>query len=232
MPCPPVPAHPAQVTAELEALAQRLRARLALPVTALSAVTELSRMLFEEDGFRGNTEDYYSVGNSLLDRVLATRMGIPISLSVLFAAVCSRVGVQLDMIGLPGHFLVATRPQAVGEERVFVDVFHGGRLLTLEHCKLIVRSYNVPWTNDHAQPVPLAELWTRQLRNLLNCHTQAGDLELLRRAEQLLLTERESPATARPYPATRSAAPHGSADQILAILQAMLRNQTAPSGGE
>jgi len=228
----PVPAHPAQVTAELEALAQRLRARLALPVTALSAVTELSRMLFEEDGFRGNTEDYYSVGNSLLDRVLATRMGIPISLSVLFAAVCSRVGVELDMIGLPGHFLVATRPQAVGEERVFVDVFHGGRLLTLEHCKLIVRSYNVPWTNDHAQPVPLAELWTRQLRNLLNCHTQAGDLELLRRAEQLLLTERESPATARPYPATRSAAPHGGADQILAILQAMLRNQTAPSGGE
>jgi len=220
------------VTAELEALAQRLRARLALPVTALSAVTELSRMLFEEDGFRGNTEDYYSVGNSLLDRVLATRMGIPISLSVLFAAVCSRVGVELDMIGLPGHFLVATRPQAVGEERVFVDVFHGGRLLTLEHCKLIVRSYNVPWTNDHAQPVPLAELWTRQLRNLLNCHTQAGDLELLRRAEQLLLTERESPATARPYPATRSAAPHGGADQILAILQAMLRNQTAPSGGE
>ena len=107
-----------------------------------------------------------------------------------------------------------------------MDVFHGGRLLTLEHCKLIVQSYNVPWSSDHAQPVPLAELWTRQVRNLLNCHTQAGDLELLRRAEQLLLTEPESPATARPYPAARSVSPHGSADQILAILQAMLRNQT------
>ncbi len=193
-------------------------------------------MLFEEDGFSGNTEDYYDVGNSLLDRVLATRKGIPISLSVLFAAVCARVGVQLDMIGLPGHFLLATRPQAVDEERVFVDAFHGGRLLTLEHCELIVRSYNVPWSSDLAQPVPIDEVWARQVRNLLNCHKQAGELERLRRAEQLLLPEREASATSIPYPEPISSrggpVPHGNAEQILQILQAMLRNQPPPSDSE
>ena len=41
-------------------------------------------------------------------------MGIPISLSVLFATICRRVGVQLDMIGLPGHFLLATRAEEGG----------------------------------------------------------------------------------------------------------------------
>ena len=60
------------------------------------------------------------------------------------------------MIGLPGHFLLATRPQPPSHERVFVDVFHGGQLLTLDHCEAIVRSYNVPWSEEMARPASVS----------------------------------------------------------------------------
>ena len=92
---------------------------------------KLSGLLFKEDGFCGNQHNYYDYRNSLLDHVLHSRTGIPISLSVLFAAICRRVGVHLDMIGLPGHFLLATRT----EPRIFVDAFHGGATYGLQQVR-------------------------------------------------------------------------------------------------
>ena len=75
------------VTAELDSLAARLRARIKPEATVSEVVKELSRLMFEEEGFAGNQLNYYDPNNSLLDHVLASRQGIPISLSVAFAAV-------------------------------------------------------------------------------------------------------------------------------------------------
>jgi regulator of sirC expression with transglutaminase-like and TPR domain len=74
--------------------------------------------LFGRLGFRGDRERYYSLENSLIDRVIDRRLGIPISLSVVFIEVARRVGVELNGVGLPGHFVVAT----VGGE-TFYDAF-------------------------------------------------------------------------------------------------------------
>lgn len=230
-PFAPLPPFCPQVRAELDVLAHRLHAQLETPITPIAAVQALRRMLFDEDGFAGNTDHYYDPANSLLDHVLATRKGIPISLSVLFAAVCARVGVALDMIGLPGHFLLATRPQAdAEEERVFVDVFHSGRLLTLEHCELIVRSYGVAWSRDHAQPVPIDEVWSRQVRNLLNCHKQTGDFDRMMLAERLLQTEREAPSSSVPYPSRAQSPSAPPPEQVLQMLQQMLRANMLAGG--
>ena len=136
-----------RVLRRLDQLAHRLASRLqsdggSPPPPAVSVVRALSEMMFQEDKFGGNTENYYDYRNSLLDCVLDTRLGIPITLSVIFAAVCSRVGVELDSIGLPGHFLLATRPPtgaASEEARVFVDAFHGGALLGLPDCQVCCR---------------------------------------------------------------------------------------------
>ena len=70
------------VTAELDSLAARLRARIKPEATVSEVVKELSRLMFEEEGFAGNQLNYYDPNNSLLDHVLASRQGIPISLSV------------------------------------------------------------------------------------------------------------------------------------------------------
>ena len=90
-------------------MAARLDARLPPTREPVEVVKELAEMMFKSEGFKGNEEDYYAASNSLLDHVLRARTGIPISLSVVFAAVCRRVGVVLDAIGLPGHFLLGIK---------------------------------------------------------------------------------------------------------------------------
>lgn len=170
-----------EACAQLDSLAARLSARLG-PLEAeqhlrpdVDVVSELAKMLFTEDGWH-QPANYYDVSNSRLDRVLAARAGIPISLSVVFAAVCRRCGIELDMIGLPGHFLLATRAQpASGAGRVFVDAYHGGNLLQLDECRDIVARYGLEWSDAMVRPVPHTEAWGRMVRNLLNCHDQAGE---------------------------------------------------------
>jgi regulator of sirC expression with transglutaminase-like and TPR domain len=93
----------------------------------------LREHLFVVEGFRGDVEHYSDPANSFLDRVLERRLGIPISLSVLTAAVGARVGVDVVAIGMPGHFLV--RDASAPDE--FCDPFHGGRVLDVDGCRAL-----------------------------------------------------------------------------------------------
>jgi len=106
--------------------------------------------------------------------------------------------VHMDMIGLPGHFLLATQPQPPDGERVFVDAFHKGALLSLHQCEAIVNSYGLAWSDEMVTPVLPSEVWQRMVRNLVNCHKQVGDFERLLQCEQLLHINR--PPTTIPYP--------------------------------
>src|SRR2546430_14052765 len=87
------------------------------------AVARLRDFLFEEQGFRGNADDYYDPRNSCLNDVLDRQLGIPITLAVLTMEVGRRVGLDIAGVGLPGHFIVSA---AVGGRSVLLDPFHGG----------------------------------------------------------------------------------------------------------
>jgi len=89
--------------------------------------------LFDELGFTGNSRDYADPENSFLDAVITRRTGIPISLSVLTIEVGRRLGLTVEGVGMPGHFLVhdADRPGT------WCDPFHGGKLLDLEGCRAL-----------------------------------------------------------------------------------------------
>ena len=76
-------------------------------LSAVDRALTVSRFLFGECGFRGNTEDYYDVRNSFLNDVVTRRMGIPITLSTVLMEVGARVGVPFEGVGFPGHFLVS-----------------------------------------------------------------------------------------------------------------------------
>ena len=200
--------------------------------------------LFVADGFRGNTENYYDHRNSLLEHVLASRRGIPISLAVLFAAVCARVGVPLDPIGLPGHFLLATRPLPErGRERVFVDVFHECKLLDLTDCQSIVARYGIRWNAEMAAVVRHTEVWERMLRNLHNCHQQVGDTSrayivqhMLAASQQLRASQPNRQAVRTrapsvPYPHEPAVSPQGATQQhALQVLQEQLPQGHMPEG--
>ncbi len=138
----------------------------------------VARYLFGELGFRGNTDAYFDWRNSCLDRVIDTRVGIPISLSVLMIEVARRVGVNLVGVGLPAHFLVRT---AEGPARFF-DPFAGGTELdaaeTRELFERVTRG-QVPWKDSYLDPTPVEHVVVRMLNNLRSIfHGHSDDVKL------------------------------------------------------
>jgi regulator of sirC expression with transglutaminase-like and TPR domain len=150
--------------ARLDDLAERSGARRA--GDADSALTRLRQFLFDEEGFRGNAEDYFDPLNSCLDQVIDRRLGIPITLSLLTMEVGRRAGLDIEGVGLPGHFIVRAN---LGARRVLFDPFHGGRILSEADAADVVTQamgQPVPLTDAHFAPVTKLQILTRMLANL------------------------------------------------------------------
>jgi regulator of sirC expression with transglutaminase-like and TPR domain len=123
----------------------------------------LTHHLFTELGFRGNTEEYSDPDNSYLDRVVQRRVGIPITLSVLTMEVGRRLGVPLDGVGMPAHFLVRHRP----DPETFLDPFGGGRRLDAAGCRALFAALGgTEWDDGYLAPVGPRAILTRMLLNL------------------------------------------------------------------
>jgi len=109
--------------AEIEAMAIRLRARLPREHGAEDSVVALNKFLYDDLGYWGNTEEYYDPRNSYLNDVIERRTGIPITLSVLYMELGRRIGLPLEGISFPGHFLVRLRLRG---GTLVLDPFTGG----------------------------------------------------------------------------------------------------------
>lgn len=165
---------------------------------AAGRLTRLRDFLFAAEGFRGNTGDYYDPRNSCLNDVLATRLGIPITLSVLLIEVGRRVDLTLDGLGLPGHFIVGAR---LGDRRVLVDPFNGGaELTTAAAAEIAARAVGRPVTleDEHWTPCTKRQIVTRMLRNLKGSYAKREDwARALAVVERLLVVEPDSPTHQR-----------------------------------
>lgn len=161
--------------AQLDRLAEQVRRRAPAPLRAANTLRALRDVLFVEEGFRGNEKSYYDPRNSYLNEVLDRRLGIPISLSVLFMEVARRVGLVLEGVGFPGHFLVKLKPE-VGPE-VFIDPYNGGELLSAEEC--VARFKNVSHGRDFDERflhgVAPRQILGRMLHNLKRIYVEQGD---------------------------------------------------------
>jgi regulator of sirC expression with transglutaminase-like and TPR domain len=157
----------------LDQLADRVRARLDLGDPATVVAARLHDVLYREVGFRGpRAADYHDPGNSLLDRVLARRVGLPISLAIIELETASRIGLPLVGVGLPGHFIVG------GPDGLLFDPVGGGRSLTLDDCQALIRRSVGDGVLLHAgmlRPVSRRQILARVLRNLRAAHLAARD---------------------------------------------------------
>lgn len=152
--------------------------------SARAQAQALAGHLYEGLAFHGNEEDYFDPRNSYLDEVLTRRTGIPITLAVLLAAVGRRVGVQVEGIGFPGHFLA----RVGGPQGVFVDPFWGGRVLderALQRLSGRMLGSASRLAPEHLEPVGLRPLVVRMLLNLKSAHERRGD-----RARALVVCDR------------------------------------------
>ena len=179
---------PGSSLARLDELATAVRPRLPSGAPPEAGLEELTAYLFDECGFRGNREEYYDPRNSYLNDVLERRIGIPITLSVLLIEVGARLGLPLEGVGFPGHFLVRLNGT---RGPVLLDPFFGGRLLgeselLARYCSY--RGADVPaLPRDALAPTGTPALLARMLRNLLHIYLERRDHAAALLATDLLL---------------------------------------------
>jgi regulator of sirC expression with transglutaminase-like and TPR domain len=182
---------------QLDWLASALRGRLTRESAPDRQIAELNALLFGEEGFRGNASHYYDPRNSYLNDVFDRRLGIPITLSLIYIAIGKRAGLPLSGVGFPTHFLVAYE----SEPRLLVDPFNCGRLLSMADCAdLLQQAFGSSGRLDpghHLAPSPPREILARLIGNLKIAYERAGDLpRALRASEQLSVVQPSAGARA------------------------------------
>lgn len=156
-------------------------------------LSKLNDYFFVENGFHGSrSEAYYHRANSYMNRVIDDREGIPVTLSVLYMELGKRVGLDIQGVGLPGHFVVKhVRPES---EDQLVDVFERGKLLSKADAAALVRLHaNREITEADLEASPKRDILIRMLRNLGGLAEAKTDGEaLLRYLEALVGIDPES----------------------------------------
>lgn len=158
---------------QLDVMASRCRELIAAPAGVREKCRIINRVLFHEYGLHGNTEHYTDPLNSYLDQVLLRRKGIPVSLSIVYLLVAERLGLHLEPVGLPRHFLVGCYDEAAP---FFIDPYNAGLFLSADNVFGLIkedRSSPPPSVIDLA-PTPVREVLCRCCRNLVNHYTAAN----------------------------------------------------------
>ena len=216
----------------LDALAERVRSRLPEAPSFADTIQALNTVLFEEEGLSGNQTDYHDPRNSFLNEVLDRKLGIPITLSLVYIEVGNRLGVPLVGVGFPGHFVVK---YAGPDGETVLDPFQAGSRVNQAQMEDKLRSMYGP-NNPFAGQLPklLAavgkkDMLLRMLRNLKQIYTQKEDFErALSVAERILLVAPDHPVEVR----DRGAIHHRMGHQQLAVRDFQRYLQLAPKADD
>jgi hypothetical protein len=130
----------------------------------------LSEFLGEELEFRGNSVQYYCEENSHLPYILESRMGIPITLTLVYQMVGARAAMKIEGINLPGHFIAR-------HGDVFFDPFHGGRILSRADIEQILARQDMELKDSHLQSANSRQFLLRILANLLYVYDLSDEKE-------------------------------------------------------
>ena len=153
-------------------------------------IAALNYVLFEQHRFRGNSADYYDPKNSFLNEVLERKIGIPITLSILYIEVAQRVGLALEGVGFPGHFLVKYRENGT---EIVIDPFSQGEFKSRDDlARMLGGLYGgaVALRDEYLKPASKKDILKRMLGNLKGIYTKTNDLvKLLSVLDQAIILE-------------------------------------------
>ncbi len=175
---------------EMDKLVVRLRRRLPADIAQIPKLRLLNNFFYQELGFAGNLNDYYSPDNSYLNKVLASRHGIPISLAVIYMELASHIGLRVKGISFPGHFLMKL---SVKSGDIILDPFNGASLSRedleerLEPYFAKSRSSNEPSLASYLAEATPRSILARMLRNLKALFTEHSHWRQLLNVQQRLV---------------------------------------------
>jgi regulator of sirC expression with transglutaminase-like and TPR domain len=183
---------------KLDALAASVEVLIGVDRDPVNVIEGMNEILFVQEGLRGNSEDYYDPRNSYLNEVLDRKLGIPISLSVIYMEVARRIGFDIQGIGFPSHFLVK---HTAGDRDIIIDPFGFGRILTPGDCQeLLDKAHNgaLPMNPSLLQPMDKRSIVTRMLYNLKGIYTQKEQYQkALSIIEKILMMNPATPSEVR-----------------------------------
>ncbi|MDA0986348.1 MAG: transglutaminase-like domain-containing protein [Bacteroidetes bacterium] len=151
----------------LNEYAKDLKSHISTDILTTDILEKISNYLFVKRNFTPNVENYQLLSNHLIDKVLETKMGIPLSLSFIYMFVAQRLNIPLKGIGLPGHFIVALD---VYDETIYVDPFSYGKLITKKDCKNLVERSGFNFYDDILVPVSTKQMLERMIRNMISSY--------------------------------------------------------------
>ncbi len=164
---------------------------------SFEAFQRLNGQLFHKLGFVGNETNYYDPDNSYLNRVIDSRRGIPVSLSVLYLLLCRRLRLRAYGVGAPGHFLVGFKE---GKSACFVDTFHRGAFLDFDEARRLIVRAGYEFRPEYLAPGSARGILLRMVRNLISIYQNSGSANAGRLSElaEILLLKRPLPSTGQP----------------------------------
>ena len=157
---------------QLDTMAQEVRERIGLRASGEETVNAINRYIFTEQGFKGNTKNYYELENSYINCVIDRRVGIPISLSVVYLLIGQRLNLPLFGIGMPGHFLVKYESDRY---KIFIDCFNGGALLTEKNCARFLTEAGYGFDDKYLQRSSVRAILSRMVKNLLAIYSKMDE---------------------------------------------------------
>lgn len=185
-------------------------------LSSLEKVKIINHILYDVYGFAANVSNYHSPRNSFINDVLETRMGNPISLSIVYQLVAQRLNIPVYGVNLPQHFILAYRDDSgletihriqdvvdlenLGKGRIlfYVNAFNKGAVLTHGNVEQFLRQLNLPLEPQHFQPCSNQDMIKRMLRNLVFAYAEKKDAKREREVRQLLMAMGE-PDLPDPY---------------------------------
>jgi regulator of sirC expression with transglutaminase-like and TPR domain len=186
---------PAVYLRQIDELGKRAGRKITETGDPEESVAAVNEVLFAEEMFRGNTADYYNPLNSFLNDVLDRRLGIPITLSLIYMEIGRRIGFPLFGVGMPGHFLL--KHYDVAGRSTLIDVFEGGLIVTEDDCQ---KKLNAIWDGQLALqpqfllPVTRRQMLTRMLNNLKTIYlSQRNFRKTLQIVDLILVSYPRSP---------------------------------------
>ena len=180
---------PGPYEALVQAHADHLRGEVAAIDPQPLKMAAINRHLFDELGYSGNHDEYYDPRNSYLNQVLDRRLGNPISLAMVQMEVARRLGIPLDGVSFPGHFLVRL---PVDGGLLVMDPFNGGRPLAVEELRERARPHLGETPDDGVlaqilSPAPHRAILVRVLRNLHGLYAETGQWDRAARSADRVL---------------------------------------------
>lgn len=179
---------------EVDRMAEEIREKLPDEPSSGIILEALDDYLFRELGFHGSRFQYYTRANSYLNAVIDDREGLPITLSVLYIELARRLGVTVQGIGIPGHFVVGTTDADDSGELVLIDPFERGRRFDREEAFRRMRERRFPADERFLEPQSPRAIIVRMIQNLLNiAQSQRDEPQMLRYLEALVAVDPDVP---------------------------------------